>query len=209
VNTIRRGSGGPLPRSFFQRSTLTVARDLLGKTLVHDTGGACLTGRIVEVEAYCGARDRAAHSRGGHRSARNESMWGPPGHAYVYLIYGVHHCLNVVTREAGVPEAVLVRAIEPLDGIESMRHRREIAASPDWRLCRGPGSLCRAFDVDRSHDGTDLLAGPLRLLDAPPVSSRAIRRTPRIGVAYAGPDAARPWRFLLAGSRAVSGRRVQ
>lgn len=131
-------------------------------------------------------------------------MWGPPGHAYVYLIYGVHHCLNVVTREAGVAEAVLIRAIEPLVGIDGMRRRRDLPAAPAWRLCRGPGSLCRAFGIDRSHDAGDLVRGPVRILDAPPVSPGAVRRAPRIGVAYAGPDAARPWRFLVAGSRAVS-----
>jgi DNA-3-methyladenine glycosylase len=199
----------PLGRSFYFRPTLHVARDLLGKVLVHETCDGRAAGRIVEVEAYRGPRDRAAHSAGGRRTPRNETMYGPPGHAYVYFVYGMHHCMNVVTRAPDVPEAVLIRALEPLAGVDLMRARRGLAGGPAWRLCRGPGSVCRALGLTRAHDGSDLLAGPLRILDAPPVPGSHVARTPRIGVDYAGPDAALPWRLLVVGSRAVSGPRVR
>jgi DNA-3-methyladenine glycosylase len=194
-------------RSFYLEPTLGVARALLGKVLVHDAPAGRVAGRIVEVEAYRGPRDRAAHSFGGRRTARNETMWGPPGHAYVYFVYGMHHCVNVVTQPAGIPEAVLLRALEPLDGIELMRVRRGLVDGPAWRLCRGPGALCRALGVTRADDGADLVAGPLRIVDAPGVPAARVARTARIGVAYAGTDARRPWRFLVRGSTAVSGPR--
>jgi DNA-3-methyladenine glycosylase len=188
------------------RPTLQVARALLGTVLVHDTPEGRTSGRIVEVEAYRGPTDQAAHTRGGHRSARNETMWGPGGHAYVYFVYGMHFCVNVVTRPAGAPEAVLIRALEPLDGIELMRARRGLPASaPEWRLCRGPGALCRALGVTRALDGCDLRRGALRLVHGSAVPRAQVVRTARIGVAYAGADAARPWRFVVRGSRAVSG----
>ena len=201
-------SARTLPRRFYLAPTLGVARALLGKILVHDTPAGVTTGRIVEVEAYRGPSDRAAHSFGGHRSARNEVMYGPPGHAYVYLIYGLHHCVNLVTRPCSVPEAVLLRALEPVDGIELMRARRALPDAPDWRLCRGPGALCQAMGITRVDNGADLVGGRLRVLEAPAVPARAIARTPRIGVDYAGPDAERPWRFAVRHSRAVSGRRL-
>ena len=197
----------PLGRSFFVRPTLVVARALLGKALVHDAPEGRTAGRIVEVEAYRGPRDRAAHSFGGRRTARNETMFGPPGHAYVYFVYGMHHCLNVVTGPEGVPEAVLIRALEPQAGIDLMRLRRGVPDGHEWRLCRGPGALCQALGLTRAHDGSDLVAGPLRIVDAPPVASTRVIRTPRIGVAYAGADALRPWRLHVHGSRAVSGPR--
>jgi DNA-3-methyladenine glycosylase len=201
-------SGRPLPRSFFLQPTLRVARALLGKIVVHEAPDGLAAGRIVEVEAYRGPRDRAAHSAGGHRSPRNEAMWGEAGHAYVYFIYGMHFCMNVVTQAPGVPEAVLLRALEPIEGEAAMRARRGLDDGvPAWRLCRGPGALCRALGVRRELNGADLTRGPLRLLDAPAVPASDVVRTPRIGVAYAGPDAARPWRFLMRESRAVSGAR--
>jgi DNA-3-methyladenine glycosylase len=184
-----------------------VARALLGKVVVHDTAHGRVAGRIVEVEAYRGPADQAAHSRGGHRSARNEVMYGPAGHAYVYFVYGMHHCVNVVTQPAGVPEAVLLRALEPLDGIESMRVRRKLDTAPTWRLCRGPGALCQALGIARTENGADLVRGPLRILDAPSVPAAQVRRTPRIGIDYAGADVDRRWRLYVADCRAVSGRR--
>ncbi len=197
-------------RSFFLAPTLQVARRLLGATLVHDTPAGRTAGRIVEVEAYRGPKDRAAHSRGGHRSPRNEVMYGPPGHAYVYFVYGMHHCVNVVTAPADVPEAILVRALEPLDGIELMRRRRRLPAeTPDWRLCRGPGALCQAMGIGRAENGSDLLGGPLRLLLGAVVPARLVARGPRIGVAYAGADALRPWRFAIRGTPAVSNPRLR
>jgi DNA-3-methyladenine glycosylase len=197
----------PLPRHFYDHPSLRVARALLGKILVHETPSGRTAGRIVEVEAYRGPRDRAAHSFGGHRSARNEVMYGPPGHAYVYFIYGMHHCVNVVTRPEGVPEAVLLRALEPVAGEAVMRRRRRLPEAPTWRLCRGPGALCQALGITRAENGADLVRGRLRILDAPTVSSRHVARTPRIGVDYAGADASRPWRLIVRASRAVSGPR--
>lgn len=199
----------PIERAFYLQPTLRVARALLGQVLVHDSPDGPVSGRIVEVEAYRGPRDQAAHSRGGHRSARNEVMWGPPGHAYVYLIYGLHHCMNVVTQPAGVPEAILLRALEPLEGVPLMRARRGLPDSaPPWRLCRGPGALCQAFGVTRAHNGSDLLRGPLRLVAGDALPASRIARTPRIGIDYAGSDAARPWRLVVRGSQAVSAKRV-
>jgi len=199
----------PLPRSFFLQPTLRVARALLGKILVHDTPDGRASGRIVEVEAYRGPADRAAHSRGGHRSPRNEAMWGLGGHAYVYFVYGMHFCMNVVTQPPGRPEAVLIRALEPLDGIELMRRRRGVGDdAPAWRLCRGPGALCRALGITRAQNAADLTQGAFVILDAPPVPAAQVIRTPRIGVDYAGTHATRPWRLALRGTAAVSGRRV-
>jgi DNA-3-methyladenine glycosylase len=188
--------------------TLRVARALLGKVLVHDSPEGRAAGRIVEVEAYRGPRDRAAHTAGGRRTPRNETMWGPPGHAYVYFVYGMHYCVNVTTQPPGVPEAVLLRALEPLDGIELMRARRGLPEGPVWKLCRGPGALCRAMGLTRAQDGADLVHGRLRIVDAAPTPASRIARTARIGVAYAGTDALRPWRFMVRGSVAVSGRRL-
>ena len=201
--------GRALPRSFYEAPTLAVARRLLGKILVHETPDGIASGRIVETEAYRGPADRAAHSRGGHRSARNEVMYGPPGHAYVYFVYGMHHCVNVVTRAPAVPEAVLLRALEPLDGVPLMRERRALRDAPAWRLCRGPGALCQALGIDRAANGADLVRGRLRVLDAPDVPAREVARTARIGVAYAGPDALRPWRFVVRTSPAASGPRLK
>lgn len=200
-------NGRALARSFYVEPTLRVARALLGKILVHESPEGRASGRIVEVEAYRGPRDRAAHSAGGRRTPRNEVMYGPPGHAYVYFIYGMHHCVNVVTQPPGVPEAVLIRALEPVDGIELMRARRGLADGAAWRLCRGPGALCQALGVARAQNGGDLVAGALRILDAPAVPAAQVARTVRVGVAYAGADALRPWRFLVRGSAAVSGPR--
>ena len=207
MSTDDRGRGPALPRSFYLQPTLTVARRLLGKVLVHETADGVAAGRIVEVEAYRGPADRAAHSRGGHRSARNEVMYGPPGHAYVYFIYGMHHCVNIVTQPRDVPEAVLIRALEPVAGVELMRRRRRLPDAPEWRLCRGPGALCQALGIHRAMNGADLVRGALRILDRPYVAPARIGRTPRIGVDYAGADAERPWRFLVIGSPAVSGPR--
>jgi len=176
-----------LPRAFYARPTLTVARELLGCMLVHRTGGRERRGRIVEVEAYIGPRDRACHARAG-RTARTEPMFGSAGHAYVYLVYGMHHCLNVVTEDAGFPAAVLLRALEPLLGISG-------SAS-------GPGRLCRSMDIDLRHNRLDLCGERLFVVQGDPPGS--VARSPRIGVAYAGAWARKPWRFFIAGHAAVS-----
>jgi DNA-3-methyladenine glycosylase len=158
------------------------------------------------VEAYCGPRDLACHSARGRRTARNEVMYGPPGHAYVYFTYGMHNCLNVVTRGVGIAEAVLIRAAAPVDGVAAMRERRGLVESaPDFRLARGPGNLCRAFAIDRRQNGADLAGSTLTIHPAKRFSAREVRRTARIGIDYAGSYATKPWRFFVRGERAVSG----
>jgi len=180
----------PLPRVFYARDSLAVAQDLLGMQLVIRHPRGLAIGRIVETEAYQGPEDLAAHSRGGRRTARTEVMFGPAGHAYVYLIYGIWNCLNVVTATRGVPHAVLLRALEPVSGIDS----------PSW----GPGLLCRALGIDRRFNGTDLRGKEL-WIQAPPTRA-ALRRgaAPRIGVDYAGEWAKLPWRFYDQDSPFVS-----
>jgi DNA-3-methyladenine glycosylase len=158
-----------LPRSFYARPTVEVARDLLGKVLVHGK----TSGRIIEVEAYLGADDLAAHSARG-LTGRTRVIFGPPGHAYVYLIYGMYECLNVVAEPDGVPGCVLIRALEPLTGIDLMRQRR---GRDD--LASGPGKLTVAMGITRAHNGKDLVRGPLRIVDGP---TGEIRVTPRIGI---------------------------
>ena len=179
----------PLPRQFYARRTLVVARDLLGMHLVHDDAGTRRVGRIVEVEAYQGPKDLAAHSARG-KTARNEVMFGPPGHAYVYFIYGFWYCVNVVVREEGVPHAVLIRALEPIEGLDDKT----------W----GPGLLCRAMNIDRRLNGTDLLGSKLWL--ERPATRRRVRvaRATRIGVDYSGDWAKKPWRFFDRDSPYVS-----
>ena len=190
----------PLPdRAWFDRPALSVARDLLGARLVHDAADGSVEGTIVEVEAYAGPEDLAAHSSRG-MTARNRVMFGEPGHLYVYLIYGLHHCANVVCGPGDKPEAVLLRAARIDEGIELARRRR--GAVPDRRLAAGPGNLGRAFGLDRSHDGLDLLASPVRVELGAPVT--AVRRGPRIGVDYAGEWAARPYRLWTDGDPHVS-----
>lgn len=177
-----------LPREFYAQDTLTVAQALIGTTLAHRIDGIVRRGRIVETEAYQGPEDLAAHSAKGH-TARNSAMFGAPGHAYVYLIYGMWNCMNVVTREAGVPHAVLIRAVEPLNQLDDKTH--------------GPGLLCRAFDIDRRLNGVDLLGNTL-WLEARSGAAPQIASSPRIGVDYAGEWAQLPWRFYDKQSAHVS-----
>jgi DNA-3-methyladenine glycosylase len=190
----------PLARPFYARPVLEVARDCIGKHLIHDTDQGRLVGRIVEVEAYRGPADRAAHSFGGRRTARTEVMFGPPGHAYMFLVYGMHWQLNLVTTAVGAPHAVLIRAVEPLFGLEHMAARRGVAASR-VELTNGPGKLCQAFSIDGAAYGADLTRGKLFLSDGARVP---VARSPRVGIDYAGSWAARPWRFFDPASRYVS-----
>ena len=203
----RHGLGTPPGPAFFRRGALELAPDLLGLVLVHATADGVAAGRIVEVEAYCGPADLAAHSAGGRRTARNEVMYGPAGRAYVYFIYGMHWCVNVVAATPGVPEAVLLRGLEPLHGEDLMRARRGTHVAPA-ALARGPGNLTRALGIDGARNGADLRRGELRLLRPPggrgiPAASEVVR-SPRIGVAYAGAWAELPWRFSVRGSSGVS-----
>jgi DNA-3-methyladenine glycosylase len=179
-------------RAWFDRSAAELAPALLGALLVHDTPEGRIAGRIVEVEAYLGPEDLAAHSARG-RTPRNAAMFGPPGHIYVYFVYGMHHCANVVCGPGNKPEAVLLRAAQLVEGEELARARRGAAPSP--RLAAGPGNLASAFGIDRRLNGADLLAGPIRLAPAPAAAS--FDSTPRIGVAYAGDWADRPLRFVM------------
>jgi DNA-3-methyladenine glycosylase len=192
----------PLPRSFYARSVLTVARDVIGKVLVHRAPEGILAGRIVEAEAYRGPEDRAAHSWGGRRTARTEAMFGPPGHAYVFFVYGMHWHMNLVTTRAGAPHAVLLRAVEPLVGAHLMATRRGLAAS-NVNLCNGPGKLCQAFGIDRRHYGVDLTQGNLFLSEGERPPGK-LGRTARIGVDYAESWAEKPWRFFEQNSPWVS-----
>jgi DNA-3-methyladenine glycosylase len=185
--------GARLGRSFYRRSALEVAPDLLGRVLVRRTpSGRRVAARIVEVEAYQ-PDDEASHAFRGP-TQRNRSMFGPPGHLYVYLSYGMHCCMNVVTEAAGIGMAVLLRAAEPLEGLDEMRRRRRGAVDRD--LLRGPGRWARAFGVDRRHDGADLVrGGDLWLEPGKPATS--IATGPRVGISVATDL---PWRFAIAGS---------
>lgn len=180
-----------LPRRFYDRDTVEVAKALLGKLLVHVVEGRPRVGRIVETEAYLGPHDLAAHSAKG-LTERTRPMFGPPGHAYVYLIYGIHHCMNVVTQPEGVAAAVLLRAVEPVLNVEGRT--------------QGPGLLCRALGIDRRLSAHDLLSDELFIAeDAYPDRFTIVRR-PRIGVDYAGRWARRLLRFYIAGNVFVSRR---
>lgn len=194
--------GAALPRSFYARPVLEVAKDCIGKVVVHACRSGTAAGRVVEAEAYRGPEDLAAHSAGGRRTSRTEVMFGPPGYAYVFLIYGMHFHLNLVTGSAGEPHAVLIRAIEPTVGIDLMAARRGMDATRR-ELTNGPGKLCQALDITKREYGADLCGtSPLYLVDGPRPSR--IARAPRVGVDYAGPWAAKPWRFFDATSPYVS-----
>jgi DNA-3-methyladenine glycosylase len=174
-------AGPVLGPEFFDRDTVAVARDLLGKVLVRELQGRRLWGRLVEVEAYLGPDDLAAHSSGGRRSPRNEVMYGPPGHAYVYFTYGMHHCLNFVTQPEGIPQAVLVRALEPGPGVGR---------------CGGPGLVCRALNIDRTLNGVDLVPPALYVVDDHAPARRTFA-TRRIGIGDQGDWTDRALRFCL------------
>ena len=178
-----------LPREFYDRDTVEVAKDLLGKHLVHVRGGVEHVGRIVETEAYLGPHDLAAHSSKG-LTPRTKVMFGPPGHAYVYLIYGMYHCMNVVTQREGMASAVLLRALEPVRNVDGRT--------------QGPGLLCRALHIDKAQNGHDLLSDDLYIADTGTHRKIGIVKRPRIGVDYAGHWARRLLRFYVKGSAYVS-----
>jgi DNA-3-methyladenine glycosylase len=186
-----------LQREFYTRSdTIKVAQELLGKLLVvPDENGNRVSGMIVEVEAYMGVTDKAAHTYGGRRTPRNEITYALGGRAYVFFIYGMYNQLNVVTGPAEHPHVVLIRAIEPVEGIEKMRERRGVM--PDKNLTSGPGKLCIAFDIDRSLNGEDLLGEKIWLEDFKKFHAKEISAGKRIGINYAAEDAEKPWRFWV------------
>lgn len=193
-----------LGRRVLRRDAESLAVALLGHRLVRVLpDGRRLSGRIVEVEAYLGVEDRAAHSFGGRRTERNRSMWLDGGHAYVYFVYGMHWCFNVVAGREGVPAACLVRALEPLEGRELMRTRR--GGRSDRELCSGPAKLAQAMGLDRGMDGVDLVTSRSLFLERGTGAPRAsVARGARIGVDYAGEWASRPLRFWLEGNDNVS-----
>jgi DNA-3-methyladenine glycosylase len=187
-----------LPRSFYERPTLDVARDLLGKVLVHERRGVRTSGAIVEVEAYIGEDDPACHAAPGP-TRRNAPMYGEPGHAYVYLNYGIHWMMNIVTEAKGSPAAVLIRALAPIDGLEAMRRRRAVAAG-DHELCRGPGNLTRAMRITLAENAADLL-GPRLYVDDRGLDIGAVEWGPRIGINVGREH---PWRAWVSAHPAVS-----
>jgi DNA-3-methyladenine glycosylase len=184
----------PLAARFYERDTKVVARALVGQILVSDVGGRRTAGRIVETEAYVGPHDPACHAWGGRRTPRLEPLYGPPGTAYIYFTYGMHWCLNAVTEARDYPAAVLIRALQPLEGLALMRRRRGGVA--DRVLCAGPARLCEALGVTGRLDGTGLQRGVLRILESKARRDR-ILVTPRIGVSRADDW---PLRFCVAGS---------
>ena len=199
-----RPSARKLPREFYtRRNVLTVARNLLGKLLVVPApNGQRVSGLIVETEAYRGPLDRASHAYGGRRTKRTETMYGLGGTVYIFFVYGMYNQFNVVTNVENVPHAVLVRALQPIEGIELMRQRRH--GQPDRNLTNGPGKLCIALGIDRRLDRADLLGDHVWLEDGEHIPSRKIASGPRIGIDYAEEWVEKPWRFWVKDNQYVS-----
>ena len=196
-----------LPVSFYQREDiLEIAKELVGKVIVTNWNGKVTSGRIVELEAYNGIIDRASHAFGGRRTNRTEIMYAHGGVAYVYLCYGIHHLFNVVTHSKDVPHAILIRAIEPIEGIAEMlvRTRKKKA---DYTLTKGPGNVAKALGIVTAHSGYSLRSKELFIADDGfVVAAKQLRSTARIGVDYAGDDALLPYRFYLKDNLYVSGK---
>lgn len=186
-----------LSREFYERDGLVVAKELLGKTLVHESLEGKTSGIIVEVEAYMGPGDAAAHTYKNLRSNRTQVIHGAGGYAYVYLIYGMYNCFNVVANVSGKPEALLIRALEPVEGIQLMATRRKAEGKNIRSLCSGPGKLCQAMGITRVDNGIDLCGDTIYILDNPPIVQDQISETPRINVDYAGEAVHYPWRYLM------------
>jgi DNA-3-methyladenine glycosylase len=190
-----------LSRSFYSRSTLDVASDLLGKVLVRRIDRRNLAGKIVETEAYVGPHDLACHASKGH-TPRTSIMFGSAGYAYVYMIYGFYFCLNVVTEPPGYPAAVLIRGLEPLENVDLMRELRN-NPERETNIASGPGKLCMAMSIDKRLNGADLL-GPKIWIEDRNLDSGLVRSSPRVGVDYAGEYKDKPWRFYVEGNPHVS-----
>ena len=194
---------GKLSRDFYDRDTVQTARALLGKYLVRRWHGLWLAGRITETEAYVGAVDKACHAYGGRRTPRTETLYAPPGTAYIYLIYGMYHCLNFVTEPAGTPSAVLLRGLEAAEGAEFLARNRfgkalaELTPYQKKNFLNGPGKVCRALDLTRAQNGLDLTdpAGPLTVCAGPP--PQQVFTGERIGIDYAQEAVEFPWRFWI------------
>jgi DNA-3-methyladenine glycosylase len=198
-----------LSREFYLRDTLTVARELLGKYLVHETPDFKNIGKIVETEAYIGPEDKGSHSYGGRKTVRNEVMYDIGGTSYVYIIYGMYYCFNVVTEQVNKPAAVLIRALEPTDGLDSMAHLRYgteyLSLSPKQKLnlTNGPGKLCTSMDISKAQNGLDLCGSELYICDGPK-EAFSMKASPRININYAEEYIDKPWRFYIEGSKYVS-----
>lgn len=196
-----------LPVSFYERdNVLLIAKELLGKILITEWNGIVTSGRIVECEAYNGVADRASHAFGGRRTARNDVMYGNAGTAYIYLCYGIHHLFNVVTNKKEIPNAILIRALEPVKGIAEMMKRRG-KKDFDYTITRGPGSLSVALGINVADNGISLRSKELFIADDGYIpDKKRIAKSPRIGVEYSGEAAAYPYRFFIKGNPFVSGR---
>ncbi len=195
-----------LPLAFYrQKNVCAVAKALIGKLLVTYFDGVLTSGRIVETEAYNGIVDKAAHSWNGRRTQRTEIMYAGGGVSYVYLCYGIHHLFNVVTNVEDVPQAVLIRSVEPVSGIEAMLDRTR-KSKPDHTLTRGPGNVAKALGIHKLHTGMDLQGKELFIADDGYQTKEKILATPRIGVDYAGEDALLPYRFILKNNPYLSGK---
>lgn len=200
-----------LKLGFYDRSdVVTIAKELLGKIVVTDIDGQITSGRIVETEAYVAITDKASHSFGGRRTMKNEHMYAAPGTAYIYICYGMHQMLNIVTNKRDIPDAVLIRAIEPLDGIEIMLKR---TGKPvlDYTLTRGPGNVGKALGVSKIHSGSNLLKDMIYIAEDrhSNITAGQVGISKRIGVESAGAAASFPYRFYLKGNKYVSGRPVK
>jgi DNA-3-methyladenine glycosylase len=193
-----------LPRKFYTRANvLVIARELLGKLLVVPAAdGTRASGTIVETEAYRGPQDRASHAYGGRRTKRTETMYGIGGSVYVYFVYGMYYQFNVVTNVPDVPHAILIRAVEPVEGLDVMRSRR--IGQPDHNLTNGPGKLCIALGIDRGIDRVDLLKDQVWIEERQKLPPRLIASGPRIGIDYAKEWVDKPWRFWIKGNPFVS-----
>ena len=198
-----------LDREFYNRDSILVAKELLGKVLVHEIGGQRISAGIVEAEAYMGVEDKAAHSYGGRRTSRVEVMYGDPGFSYIFMIYGMHNCFNVVTSEKGTPQAVLIRAAEPLEGTEWMAQQRfgksyeQLTKAQRRGLTDGPGKLCRALSLDRSFNGMDLCGNEVYVEEGEGRDFKIVTAK-RVGIDYAEEAKDYPWRFYIDGNEYVS-----
>lgn len=198
-----------LDSAFYNRADVVkIAKELIGKVLVTQFGEVITSGRIVETEAYAGAIDRASHAYGGRRTSRTEVMYQPGGAAYVYLCYGIHHLFNVVTNQKDVPHAILIRAIDPIQGIHTMLDRTGKKRA-DYTLTKGPGNVSKALGIHTSHTGLSLLQNEIYIASDDLIPAKKdIIATPRIGVDYAGEDAKLPYRFILKDNPYVSGKKA-
>lgn len=200
---------GKLDREFYNRDTVLVAKELLGKILVHEINGQKLSAKIVEAEAYMGITDKAAHSYGGRRTSRVEIMYGKPGFSYVFIIYGMYYCFNTVTREEGTPQAVLIRAVEPIEGVGLIAHNRfkkpyeQLTKSQIKNLTNGPGKLCGALLIDKEQNGEDLCGNKLYIEEGNYEKFNIISAK-RVGIDYAEEAKEYLWRFYIEDNKYVS-----